>query len=74
MGDVTLTLDEAVNPNTETELSVSMTAPSTSGSHPLQLPVLWFWRLPLQPQLKHQQKPQSHNLFVVLGLGISGFG
>jgi len=33
MGGATLTLDKAVNPGTETELSVTMTAPNTSGSH-----------------------------------------
>jgi len=33
MGGATLTLDKAVNPGTETELSVAMTAPNTSGSH-----------------------------------------
>jgi hypothetical protein len=33
MGGGTLTLDKAVNPGTETELSVAMTAPNASGSH-----------------------------------------
>jgi len=33
MGGATLTLDKAVSPGTETELSVAMTAPSTSGTH-----------------------------------------
>lgn len=33
MGGATLNLDKAVSPGTETELSVAMTAPSTSGSH-----------------------------------------
>lgn len=33
MGGGTLTLDKAVSPGTETELSVAMTAPNTSGSH-----------------------------------------
>jgi len=32
MGGITLTLDKAVNPGAETELSVAMTAPNTSGS------------------------------------------
>lgn len=33
MGGATLTIDKAVNPGTETELSVAMTAPNASGSH-----------------------------------------
>jgi len=33
MGGATLTLNNAVNPGTETELSVAMTAPNASGSH-----------------------------------------
>ena len=33
MGGATLTLDKAVNPGVETELSVPMTAPNTSGTH-----------------------------------------
>jgi hypothetical protein len=33
LGGATLTLDKAVSTGTETELSVGMTAPSTSGSH-----------------------------------------
>lgn len=33
MSGATLTLDKAVNPGTETELSVAMTAPNASGSH-----------------------------------------
>jgi hypothetical protein len=33
MGGATLTLDKAVNPGAETELSVAMTAPNASGSH-----------------------------------------
>ena len=33
MGGTTLTLDKAVSPGAETELSVAMTAPSASGSH-----------------------------------------
>lgn len=33
MGGTTLTLDKAVNPGTETELSIAMTAPNTSGSY-----------------------------------------
>jgi hypothetical protein len=33
MGGGTLTLNKAVSPGTETELSVAMTAPNTSGSH-----------------------------------------
>jgi hypothetical protein len=33
MGGATLTLDKAISPGTETELSVGMTAPNTTGSH-----------------------------------------
>ena len=33
MGGATLTLNKAVSPGTETDLSVAMTAPNTSGSH-----------------------------------------
>ena len=33
MGGATLTLDKALSPGAETELSISMTAPNTSGSH-----------------------------------------
>ncbi len=33
MGGATLTLDKALSPGAETELSISMTAPSTAGTH-----------------------------------------
>ncbi len=33
LGGATLTLDKAISPGTETELSISMTAPSTAGTH-----------------------------------------
>lgn len=33
MGGATLTLDKAISPGTETELSVGMTAPNTTGNH-----------------------------------------
>jgi len=33
MGGTTLTLDKAISPGSETELSVPMTAPNTSGTH-----------------------------------------